>query len=62
MRSRFLRDVASSPARVEGRLRTLAGRYDRLQFCYEEGVIPARWFRFRETRRILRRDRRWETP
>ena len=28
----------------------------RLSFCYEDGVIPARRFRFRDARPILRRD------
>ena len=28
----------------------------RLSFCYEDGAIPARRYRFRQTRRILRRD------
>jgi transposase len=44
---RFLGDVASSPARVERLVRKLAERHDKLHFCYEDGVIPARRYRFR---------------
>jgi hypothetical protein len=53
---RFFGEVSSSPAAVERLLRKLAGRYGKLHFCYEDGVIPARRFRFRETQRILGRD------
>ena len=44
---RFLGDISSSPAAVERLIRKLAGRYDKLHFCYEDGVIPARRYRFR---------------
>jgi hypothetical protein len=53
---RFLGNVASSPARVERLTRKLAGRYNKLQCCYEDGVILARRLLFRWCRRVLRRD------
>ena len=53
---RFLGDISSSPATVERLIRKLSGRYGKLHFCYEDGVIPARRYPFRETRRILGRD------
>jgi len=28
-------------------VRKLSGRYGKLHFCYEDGVIPARRYRFR---------------
>jgi transposase len=34
---RFLGDISSSPAAVERLIRKLAGRYDKLHFCYEAG-------------------------
>ena len=53
---RFIGEIANTPAAVERLIGKLGSRYDKLHFCYEDGVIPARRFRFRETRRILRRD------
>jgi transposase len=53
---RFLGEVSNSPDAVERLIRKLSGRYGKLHFCYEDGVIPARRYRFRETRRILGRD------
>ena len=50
---RFLGEILSSPAAVERLIRKLAGRYGKLHICYEDGVIPARRFRFPETRRIF---------
>ena len=50
---RFLGEVPNSPAAVDRLIRKLAARYAKLHFCYEDGVIPARRFRFRETRRTL---------
>ncbi len=44
---RFVGDVASSPATVARLIRKLTGRYAKLHFCYEDGVIPARRYRFR---------------
>ena len=44
---RFLGDISSSPGTVERLIRKLAGRYGKLHFCYEDGVIPARRYRFR---------------
>ena len=38
---RFLGEVSSSPEPVERLIRKLAGRYGKLHFCYEDGVIPA---------------------
>ncbi len=35
--ARFLGDVSSSPTTVERLIRKLAGRYDKLYFCYEAG-------------------------
>src|SRR6202023_4377471 len=43
-------------AELVSRLRVAARNNRRILVCYEDGVIPARRFRFRETRRILRRD------
>ncbi len=34
---RFLGEISSSPAAVERLIRKLAGRYDKLHFCYEAG-------------------------
>jgi hypothetical protein len=45
---RVLVEVANKPAAVERLIRKLAGRYGKLYFCYEDGVIPARRCRFRE--------------
>ena len=48
--------IANTAAAL-GRLQHKLGVDGRiLRFCYEAGVIPARWYRFRETRRILGRD------
>ena len=44
---RFVGDVASSPATVARLIRKLTGRYAKLHFCYEDGGIPARRYRFR---------------
>ena len=44
---RFIGAVANTPAAVERLIRKLAGRYGKLHFCYEDGVIPARRYRFR---------------
>ena len=44
---RFVGEVASTPVTVERLIRKLAGRYKKLHFCYEDGVIPARRYRFR---------------
>jgi hypothetical protein len=43
-------------AELVSRLRVAAKNNRRILVCYEDGVIPARRFRFRETRRILGRD------
>jgi hypothetical protein len=53
---RFFGTIANRPEAVRKLVDKLAGRHPRLAFCYEDGVIPARRFRFRSTRRILRRD------
>jgi transposase len=34
---RFLGDISSSPAAVERLIRMLAGRYGKLDFCFEAG-------------------------
>jgi transposase len=47
---RFLGDVASSPARVERLTRKLAGRYDKLHFCYEAG--PTGYGLYRQLREL----------
>ena len=47
---RFLGDVASSPARVERLTRKLAGRYDKLHFCYEAG--PTGYGLYRQIREL----------
>ena len=44
---RYLGEIDSSPAAIERMIRKLAGRYEKLHFCYEDGVIPARRYRFR---------------
>lgn len=48
--------IANTPAALDRLARKLSREGVRLRFCYEDGVIPARPFRFRTTRRILRRD------
>ena len=47
---RFVGDVASSPARVERLTRKLAGRYDKLHFCYEAG--PTGYGLYRQIREL----------
>src|SRR6476620_9642198 len=44
--------IANTSAALDRLLRKLGGDGVRLRFCYEDGVIPARRFRFRDTRRI----------
>ena len=48
--------IANTSTALDRLLRKLGGDAMGLRFCYEDGVIPARRFRFRETRRILGRD------
>jgi transposase len=42
---RYLGEVDASPASMTRIVRRLAEKYDRVQFCYEDGVIPAGRFR-----------------
>ena len=48
--------IGNTAAAITRLLRRLGGADRKLRFCYEDGVIPARRYRFRETRRILGRD------
>jgi hypothetical protein len=48
--------IANTAAALDRLMRKLGNGGVRLRFCYEDGVIPARRFRFRETQRILGRD------
>jgi hypothetical protein len=43
---RFFGTIANRPEAVRKLVDKLAGRHARLAFCYEDGVIPARRFRF----------------
>jgi hypothetical protein len=53
---RFYGTIANTPDSLRTLCRKLSRDGQQLHFCYEDGVIPARRYRFRETRRILRRD------
>ena len=44
---RYFGEIDSSPTTVAKLLGKLSGRYARLHICYEDGVIPARRYRFR---------------
>src|SRR4051794_17448298 len=48
--------IANTATALDRLLRKLGGAGISLRFCYEDGVIPARRYRFLESRRILRRD------
>ena len=44
---RFIGTIANRPEAVRKPVDKLAERHRRLVFCYEDGVIPARRYRFR---------------
>src|SRR6185369_4164740 len=48
--------IANTAPALDRLMRKLGADGMALWFCYEDGVIPARRFRFREARRILRPD------
>jgi hypothetical protein len=39
--------IANTPAAMQRLVRKLGDQGVELRFCYEDGVIPARWYRFR---------------
>ena len=39
--------IANTPTALDRLLRKLGVDGTTLRFCYEDGVIPARWYRFR---------------
>ena len=42
---RFLGEIPSAPEALHRLVERLKGRHRQLSFCYEDGVIPAGWFR-----------------